>query len=351
MRITFEQVSYSYSQSSHKKKSKKRNKKQQPTNASNDISQDATSSHSPGQAAWGSHPHASFALSDISFTLEEGEFLGIAGHTGSGKSTLIQHVNGLIQPTFGRVLVDEHDLSDKAVAQTYRGKVGLVFQYPEHQLFATTVAEDVAFGPRNLKLNEEEVNSRVRAALKSVDLDPDIVGDKNPFELSGGQQRRVAFAGVLSMNPSVLVLDEPVAGLDPIARKEFLELIAQLHAGGLSIIMVSHSMEDLALLSDRILILNKGHQFDLGSPTKVFTRGEELRAIGLDVPVAQKLAIELRDEGFDLDRPLYDTTSLANDIMQCLISLENEESKPAVEAIRLDKNVHHRASSEESHHA
>ena len=171
-------------------------------------------------------------------------------------------------------------LADKRAAQACRGKVGLVFQYPEYQLFAATVREDVAFGPRNLGLPADEVDRRVEAALESVRLDIVELGDKSPFELSGGQQRRVAFAGVLAMEPRILVLDEPVAGLDPVAREEFLDLIAQLHAGGLTVVMVSHSMDDLARLSDRVLVLNEGRQFAFGSPAEVFAHGDELRAIG-----------------------------------------------------------------------
>ena len=193
-----------------------------------------------------------WALRDVTFTLADGEFIGLAGHTGSGKSTLIQHANGLLHPTVGRVLFDGGDLADKRVAQACRSAVGLVFQYPEHQLFAATVREDVAFGPRNLGLSDEEVAERVGEALRLVHLDEEDIGERSPFELSGGQQRRVAFAGVLAMRPRVLVMDEPVAGLDPVARAEFLELIGELHRSGLSIIMASHSMEDLARLADRM---------------------------------------------------------------------------------------------------
>ena len=214
--------------------------------------------------AWGTAPDAVWALRGIDFTLEDGEFFGIAGHTGSGKSTLIQHMNGLVHPTCGRVLVGGQDLADKKAAQALRGRIGIVFQYPEYQLFAATVYDDVAFGPRNLGLDAQEVDRRVRRALESVRLDFDALQAKSPFELSGGQQRRVAFAGVLAMNPKVLVLDEPVAGLDPQARAEFLQLIAELHAQGITVVMVSHTMDDLALLCDRILVLKEGEQFPVG---------------------------------------------------------------------------------------
>ena len=189
-----------------------------------------------------------------------------------------------------------------------------MFQYPEYQLFAATVREDVAFGPRNLGLSADEVERRVAAALESVRLDIAELGDKSPFELSGGQQRRVAFAGVLAMEPRILVLDEPVAGLDPVAREEFLDLIAQLHGSGLTVVMVSHSMDDLARLSDRVLVLNEGRQFAFGSPTEVFAHGDELRAIGLDVPAPQKLACELREAGVNLPQKLYNTQALATDL-------------------------------------
>ncbi len=235
-----------------------------------------------------------WALRDVTFTLADGEFIGLAGHTGSGKSTLIQHANGLLHPTVGRVLFDGGDLADKRVAQACRSAVGLVFQYPEHQLFAATVREDVAFGPRNLGLSDEEVAERVGEALRLVHLDEEDIGERSPFELSGGQQRRVAFAGVLAMRPRVLVMDEPVAGLDPVARAEFLELIGELHRSGLSIIMASHSMEDLARLADRILVLAEGEIFRIGAPDEVFADVEGLRGVGLDAPAAQRFAAELR---------------------------------------------------------
>lgn len=309
MSITFEQVSYSYTDPKRQEKQRKRAKRRGKTTREPSLEQH-------GKPAWGGTPDAVWALSYISFTLHDGEFLGIAGHTGSGKSTLIQHMNGLVHPTFGRVLLDGQDLADKRVAQACRGKVGLVFQYPEHQLFAASVYEDVAFGPRNLGLSEDEVTTRVRAALEAVHLDADELGEKSPFELSGGQQRRVAFAGVLAMQPHMLVLDEPVAGLDPVAREEFLNLIAELHQGGLTVVMVSHSMDDLARLADRILVLNEGRQFAFGTPAEVFSRGDELRAIGLDVPAAQKLAEELRGEGFTLPDTLYDLETLADALAQ-----------------------------------
>lgn len=324
MPITFEGVSYSYTNPDRQEK--KRRKREQKKATSDKAAaleatlqaEDTPSLESHGKPVWGSDADALWALRDIDFTLEDGEFLGIAGHTGSGKSTLIQHMNGLVHPTRGRVLNKGQDLANKQVAQACRGQVGVVFQYPEHQLFAATVHDDVAFGPRNLHLSEDEISSRVRTALEQVHLPYDDICNKSPFELSGGQQRRVAFAGVLAMSPRVLVLDEPVAGLDPVARAEFLSLIKELHAGGLTVVMVSHSMDDLARLADRILVLNGGAQFALGTPAEVFAHGDNLRAIGLDVPAAQKLACDLRAAGFTLSRDLYDAESLADDIARHL---------------------------------
>ena len=270
-----------------------------------------------------------WALRDVTFTLADGEFIGLAGHTGSGKSTLIQHANGLLHPTVGRVLFDGEDLADKRVAQACRSAVGLVFQYPEHQLFAATVREDVAFGPRNLGLSDEEVAERVGEALRLVHLDEDDIGERSPFELSGGQQRRVAFAGVLAMRPRVLVMDEPVAGLDPVARAEFLELIGELHRSGLSIIMASHSMEDLARLADRILVLAEGEIFRIGAPDEVFADVEGLRGVGLDAPAAQRFAAELRAAGFDLPQRLYDVDSLAAAIAAQLDGGADGQARPS----------------------
>lgn len=254
------------------------------------------------------------ALDDICLTVNDGEFLGIAGHTGSGKSTLIQHMNGLLHPTSGRVSAYGVDLADKKAASRLRGRIGLVFQYPEHQLFAATVSQDVAFGPRNLGLPENEIEARVDEALFAVGLDPAAVRDASPFELSGGQQRRVAFAGVLAMKPEVLVMDEPAAGLDPRGREELLGLVSSLHEGGMTVVMVSHSMNDLAKRCDRIVVLSEGRVLREGAPAAVFAHAEELRSVGLDVPAAQAFAMRLRARGFDLPRPLYDAQTLAGDI-------------------------------------
>lgn len=324
MPIAFEQVSYSYSAPAKKK----RRKKNAATDPSLAAVADATATSSgtapcaaDARAAteagapeplWGNREGKQWALCDISFTLEDGEFFGIAGHTGSGKSTLIQHMNGLIHPTSGRVFVDGVDIADKKAAADARSNVGVVFQYPEHQLFAATVYDDVAFGPRNMGLSSEEVDARVRESLAQVSLDFDEIGEKSPFELSGGQQRRVAFAGVLAMRPTKLILDEPVAGLDPAARADFLAFIAELHESGLTVVMVSHTMDDLARYCDRILVLKEGSMFALGTPEEVFSHAAELREIGLGVPSAQKLANDLKDAGVALNGGLYDTASLAD---------------------------------------
>ena len=253
------------------------------------------------QASWGNDPQAEWALTDVSFCVRKGELLGIAGHTGSGKSTLIQHMNGLVHPTEGTVLIEGKDLADKRVADAVKTKVGVVFQYPEHQLFANTVYEDVAFGPRNLGCSADEADARVRAALAQVSLPFDEVAQKSPFELSGGQQRRCAFAGVLAMRPEVLVLDEPVAGLDPAARREFLDLVSDLHAQGLTVVMVSHSMEDLAERCDRVLIMNRGGVAAYGTPREVFADEASLKSIGLGLPAAQRMARRLADVGTPID--------------------------------------------------
>lgn len=249
-------------------------------------------------ADWGNDPTEYWALQGVSFEIRRGEFFGIAGHTGSGKSTLIQLANGLLQPTEGTVLASGHALSDKRAAIEARRDVGVVFQYPEHQLFAATVFDDVAFGPRNLGLSADEVEARVREALALVHLDVDELRETSPFALSGGQQRRVAFAGVLAMRPTTLILDEPIAGLDPQGRHSFLNLIEELHGQqGMTIALVSHDMNDLARLCDRVLVLNRGTEFALGTPAEVFADEERLRTVGLGVPDTLHLANLLDDKG------------------------------------------------------
>ena len=226
-------------------------------------------------------PYETRALDDVSLTIHDGEFIGLIGHTGSGKSTLVQHLNGLILPTSGKITVDGMDLAEKGTdRRAIRRRVGLVFQYPENQLFEETVAKDIAFGPKNLGLDEEEIDRRVRTAMRRVALDYDKLAQRSVFELSGGQMRRVAIAGVLAMEPQTLVLDEPCAGLDPRGREEILGLISDLHReSGATIVMVSHSMDDVAALAERVIVMNHGKVAMDGTPREIFSRGEELRAI------------------------------------------------------------------------
>ena len=280
----------------------------------------AVAGKSNKQALWGNDPSSPWALRDVSLAVRRGEFLGLAGHTGSGKSTLVQHLNGLIRPQEGSVCALGLDLSQKKDAAAVKAKVGVVFQYPERQLFAETVVRDVAFGPRNLGLSQDEVARRVASSLARVGLDLATIGDKSPFELSGGQQRRVAFAGVLAMEPEVLVLDEPMAGLDPAARRDFLELIGRLHDEGLTVVMVSHSMDDLANCCDRIVVMNEGAVFAEGTPAQVFAHADELKSIGLGVPAAQRMALALAEAGVPLRCDgLYTIESLAVELSGLLL--------------------------------
>lgn len=285
----------------------------------------ADSTQEQRQAKWGNNPRNPWALRDVSLTVHRGEFLGLAGHTGSGKSTLVQHLNGLIRPQEGSVHALGLDLSQKKDAAAVKAKVGVVFQYPERQLFAETVAQDVAFGPHNLGLSQDEVTRRVESSLARVGLDLAVVGDKSPFDLSGGQQRRVAFAGVLAMEPEVLVLDEPMAGLDPAARKDFLQLIGRLPREGLTVVMVSHSMDDLAQCCDRVVVMNEGAVFAEGAPAQVFARADELKSIGLGVPAAQRMALALAGAGVPLRLDgLYTVESLADELATLLSSGSRE---------------------------
>ena len=257
--------------------------------------------YSPGTA------YEKQALKDISLEIRQGEFVGIIGHTGSGKSTLIQHFNGLIKAGSGALYFDGKNIYDEGYnMKELRNQVGLVFQYPENQLFEETVAKDIAFGPKNLGLDEAEIDRRVRTAMRRVALDYDKLSQRSVFELSGGQMRRVAIAGVLAMEPQTLVLDEPCAGLDPKGREEILGLISDLHReSGATIVMVSHSMDDVAALAERVIVMNHGKVAMDGAPREVFSRGEELRAIGLDVPQAVELAQKLREKGFDVPEGIY----------------------------------------------
>ena len=248
-------------------------------------------------------PYSKKAVDDVSFTIEKGEFIGLIGHTGSGKSTLIQHLNGLIRPTSGKVLYNGTDIFSKDVdLKQIRQKVGLVFQYPEHQLFEMTVRKDVEFGPRNLHLPKEEIDRRVDRALEVVGLPPET-WDKSPFEISGGQKRRAAIAGVLAMEPEYLILDEPTAGLDPRGRDEILGQISYLHENlGLAVILVSHSMEDVARYVDRLIVLAEGKKRFDDTPRNVFAHAFELISIGLGVPQVTELNERLKERGFILPK-------------------------------------------------
>ena len=244
-------------------------------------------------------PFEKSALEDISLDIAEGDFIGLIGHTGSGKSTLVQHLNGLIKPTSGEIIVDGQSLSDKETKmKKIRQKVGLVFQYPEHQLFEETIYKDIAFGPKNLGLSEEEIDSRVRRAMELVGLDFEELKERSPFELSGGQKRRVAIAGVIAMKPKVLILDEPTAGLDPQGRDDILDEIRKLYEKeNITIILVSHSMEDIARLVNRTIVMHKGKIAIDGTTREVFSRSEELEKMGLGIPQITKFMKRFKEKG------------------------------------------------------
>ena len=250
-------------------------------------------------------PFEHAALDDISFSVEKGEFIGIIGHTGSGKSTLMQHMNGLLKPTSGKVLLDGKDIwSDKVTTRQTRFRVGLVFQYPEYQLFEETVYKDIAFGPKNMKLSEKEIDRRVREAAELVGLTPQQL-EVSPFDLSGGQKRRVAIAGVIAMEPEILILDEPTAGLDPVGREDILSNIENYRRKhNATIMMVSHSMNDVARLTDRLLVLRESRLVMDGTPGEVFTHAEQLVELGLDIPEVTRVFLRLRELGLDVE-PVY----------------------------------------------
>ena len=245
------------------------------------------------------------ALHDVSFSVNRGEFIGIIGHTGSGKSTLMQQLNGLLKPTSGKILLDGKDIwSDKKLTRQARFRVGLVFQYPEYQLFEETVYKDIAFGPKNMGLKADEIDRRVREAAAIVGL-TEAQLEVSPFDLSGGQKRRVAIAGVIAMEPEVLILDEPTAGLDPVGREEILKNIEDYRRKhNATIMMVSHSMDDVARLTDRLLVMNGSHLAMDGTPAEVFTRAEELVEMGLNIPQVTRVFLELKHLGLDVE-PVY----------------------------------------------
>lgn len=251
-------------------------------------------------------PFEKTAVNNVNIEIEEGELVGIIGHTGSGKSTLIQHLNGLIKPTSGKVFIDGADIHDKNVRlRDVRFKVGLVFQYPEYQIFEETVYKDIAFGPKNMGLDEKEIDRRVRETAELVGISFELLG-KSPFELSGGQKRRVAIAGVMAMRPKVLILDEPTAGLDPRGRETILGQIKLYHEQtGSTVLLVSHSMEDVARFAQRILVMNKGEVFCYDTPPSVFARADEISSIGLSVPQITKVFSMLRSRGIDIRGDVY----------------------------------------------
>ena len=252
-------------------------------------------------------PYETVALKDVSFDVDDGQFVGIIGHTGSGKSTLLQHLNGLLKPKSGTIVVSGTDITaDNAVLRDIRRKVGLVFQYPEYQLFEETVLKDVSFGPKNLGLEEDEIEKRAVEAIRLVGLDPDEFGERSPFELSGGQKRRVAIAGVLAMKPEVLILDEPTAGLDPKAHRDILEMIKDVHQKEKNItILVSHNMNDIAALSDKILVMENGGLAMEGSPAEIFAESGKLKEMGLGVPEITDILVRLKDRGFDIRQDIF----------------------------------------------
>ena len=261
-------------------------------------------------------PTQSVALDDVSFAAEDGQFVGVIGHTGSGKSTLLQHLNGLLKPDSGRVIVGDVDITAPGTSMVeIRKRIGLVFQYPEYQLFEETVVKDVAFGPKNLGLNQEQIEERVREAIELVGLDYETVKDRSPFELSGGQKRRVAIAGVVAMRPEVLILDEPTAGLDPKAHKDVLAMVEEVHrrTGNITI-FVSHNMADIAKLSDKIVVIDSGKLVTVGTPKEVFSRKDELRAVGLDLPPVTEFTESLREKGIDLSATILDVEQAAKEI-------------------------------------
>ena len=266
-------------------------------------------------------PFASKALDDISFEIQDRDFVGIIGHTGSGKSTLIQHLNCLLRPSYGEIYINDFNITDPELNLTeIRKRVGVVFQYPEYQLFEETVEKDIAFGPTNLGLDEAEVKKRVKDSMEAVGLKYEEYKEKSPFELSGGQKRRVAIAGVIAMNPEVLILDEPTAGLDPGGRDEIFELIKTLHRKhNITIILSSHSMDDMAKLAKTIIVMNHGKIEFMGTPREVFNSNAiRLKEIGLDIPQTIELAIKLRERGFDIRQDILTIDEAKEEILRVM---------------------------------
>lgn len=260
------------------------------------------------------------ALDNVNININDGEFVAIIGHTGSGKSTLIQHMNGLLQATSGNIIIDDIDISTRGINMIdIRKKVGVVFQYPEYQLFEETIEKDISFGPRNLGLAQEEINERVKRAMEMVGLNFDLFRNKSPFEISGGQKRRVAIAGVIAMEPKILILDEPTAGLDPKGRDYILNQINKLHSSyGMTVVLVSHSMEDVARLAKRVIVMNKGKVALDDQPENVFKEVEFLEEIGLGVPQVTYLMRELSKMGFDISCNSYTVEQAKEELLKIL---------------------------------
>jgi energy-coupling factor transport system ATP-binding protein len=265
-------------------------------------------------------PHESVAIDNVSFKAEAGQLVGIIGHTGSGKSTLVQHFNGLLKPKSGQIIVNGQDITAPGVAmRDVRRKIGLVFQYPEYQLFEETVAKDVAFGPKNLGLPEDEIEIRVKEAIEMVGLDYDVIKNMSPFDLSGGQKRRVAIAGVIAIKPEVLILDEPTAGLNPKAHADILEMVETIRKRENNItFLVSHNMNDIARMSDKVLVMNDGKLAMDGTPQEVFSREAELKGMGLALPDAMEIVLALRKAGMDIDGSCMTIDEAADKIAKVL---------------------------------
>lgn len=266
-------------------------------------------------------PFEKKALDNVNLVIEDGEFLALIGHTGSGKSTLIQHLNGLLEPSSGRILVDDIDLTNKETKLTdIRKKIGLVFQYPEYQLFEETIEKDIAFGPNNLGLSKEVVSERVKKSMEMVGLDYETYKDVSPFDLSGGQKRRVAIAGVIAMEPKVLILDEPTAGLDPKGRDDILEQIKILHEKyKMTIVLVSHSMEDVGKLAEKVIVMNKGKVALMGKPAEIFKEVEILEEIGLAVPQVTYLMRALKEKGFNVSDEVFTVEEGSKELLRVLL--------------------------------
>lgn len=269
-------------------------------------------------------PFEMAALKNVNIEIEKGDFVGIIGHTGSGKSTLVQHLNGLVKPTSGKIYFNGEDIwEDEKKIRDLRFKVGLVFQYPEYQLFDTTVESDIAFGPRNMGLSEQEIASRVEMAAYYVGLTDDLL-KQSPFDLSGGQKRRAALAGVLAMQPEVLILDEPTAGLDPIGRDTILDRISKFRKeSNTTVLLVSHSMEDVAKVADKVLVMNNGEAVMFDTVEKVYSHGEELHEMGLNIPHITKIVLELRKKGIDIPKNIY----TVDKAYEALLDLFKKEGK------------------------